>query len=286
MELNLLKGKPVADSICADIASRVTRLNASGVFPCLAIVRTGNKPDDIYYEQSAMKRMNSVGIQVKSIVLDDNISQSLLEKHVSDLSADKDVHGILLLMPLPKHINEKNVRTCICPQKDIDGLTEKSMLGLYEGTATGFAPCTPSAVMELLEYNNIDLCGKNVAIVGRSLVVGKPLSMLMLNKNATVTICHSKTKELKAVCRSADIVVAAVGRAKMLTAEYINEGAIVIDVGINQDENGNMCGDADFDSVCTKAGAVTPVPGGIGSITTSVLAKHVIIAAENTLMKG
>lgn len=285
MELNLLKGKPVADSICADIVERVKKLNTSGVAVCLAIVRAGNKPDDIYYEQSAIKRMNSVGIKVKSVVLDNDISQALIEKQVSDLSEDENVHGILLLMPLPKHINEKSVRTCICPQKDIDGLTEKSMLGLYEGIDTGFAPCTPSAVMELLEYNNIDLCGKNVVIVGRSLVVGKPLSMLMLNKNATVTICHSKTNDLKAVCRSADIVVAAVGRAKMLTAEYIAEGAVVIDVGINQDGNGNMCGDADFESVCKKAGAVTPVPGGIGSITTSVLAKHVVIAAENTLVK-
>ena len=169
------------------------------------------------------------------------------------------------------------------PEKDIDGLTDINMAKLYSGDKSGFAPCTPSAVMELLEYNNIDVSGKNVVIVGRSLVVGKPLAMLMLAKNATVTVCHSKTADLKTVCKTADILVAAVGRAKMITADYISEGAVVVDVGINQDENGNMCGDVDFESILPAAGAVTPVPGGVGSITTSVLAKHIVEAVKMNL---
>lgn len=284
MESKLLKGKPVADKLCEDIAKRVLVLNRKSVFPTLAIVRVGNKPDDIYYEKSAIKRMDSVGIKVKNMVFDKDISQSELEKAVSDLSCDNTVNGILILMPLPKHLNEKNIKDCICPAKDIDGLTDKSMLGLYAGTNTGFAPCTPSAVMELLEYNNIDLCGKNVVILGRSLVVGKPLSMLMLNKNATVTICHSKTKNVKEICRHADILVAAIGKAKTVTDEYIDDGTIVIDVGINQDENGNMCGDVDFEKVASKAYSITPVPGGIGGITTAVLAKNVVISAEKADM--
>lgn len=280
MESKLLKGKPVMDNLCEDVAKRVLLLNRKSVFPTLAIVRAGNKPDDIYYEKSAIKRMESVGIKVRSIVFDENVSQSELENSVSDLSSDNAVDGILILMPLPKHINEKNIKARICPAKDIDGLTDKSMLGLYTGTNTGFAPCTPSAVMELLEYNNIDLCGKNVVILGRSLVVGKPLSMLMLNKNATVTICHSKTKNVKEICRHADILVAAIGKAKTVTDEYIGDDTIVVDVGINQDENGNMCGDVDFEKVAPKANSITPVPGGIGGITTAVLAKHVVISAE------
>lgn len=282
MESKLLKGKPVADKICEDITQRVRNLNKKSVFPTLAIVRVDNKPDDIYYESSAIKRMNSVGIKVESLVFDGNISQSELEEQVRNLSDDRSINGILILMPLPNHLNEKNIKACITPQKDIDGLTDKCMLGLYDGTNAGFAPCTPGAVMELLEYNGIDVCGKNVVILGRSPVVGKPLSMLMLNKNATVTICHSKTKNIKEVCRRADILVAAIGKAKTVTGEYISKNAVVIDVGINQDENGNMCGDVDFDTVNGLASAITPVPGGIGGITTAVLAKHVVISAENT----
>ncbi|MBE5818877.1 MAG: bifunctional 5,10-methylenetetrahydrofolate dehydrogenase/5,10-methenyltetrahydrofolate cyclohydrolase [Clostridiales bacterium] len=280
METVLLKGKPVADNICASIVGEIERLKADSVEPCLAIVRVGQKPDDIYYESGATKRMQSVGIKVKSVVLDAEVSQSELEDAVSALSNDASVHGILLLMPLPRHIDEKRIKSLICPEKDIDGLTDGSMVGLYAGTGEGFAPCTPSAVMELLDFNCIDVCGKNVVIVGRSLVVGKPQAMLMLEKNATVTVCHSKTKDLKSVCRGADILVAAVGRARMINKDHVKNGAVVVDVGINQDENGAMCGDVDTESVMGIASKVTPVPGGVGSITTSVLAKHVVEAAK------
>lgn len=279
--MDVLKGKPVADAICEKIREDVSALESKGINPGLAIVRVGEKPDDIYYESSAIKKMESVGIRVASVVLNEKISESALIMKIHELNIDDGVNGILLLMPLPKHINGENVKKAILPEKDIDGLTNENMVKLYAGDNSGFAPCTPSAVMELLEYNNIDVSGKNVVIVGRSLVVGKPLAMLMLAKNATVTVCHSKTKDLKAVCRSADILVAAVGRAKMITADYVSPGAVVVDVGINQDENGNMCGDVDFESVCGVASAVTPVPGGIGGITTSVLAKHTVLAAKS-----
>ena len=280
METVLLKGKPVADNICGSLAEEITKLKADGISPCLAIVRVGEKPDDIYYESGAIKRMQSVGILTKSVVLGADVCQSELEDAVSALSNDTSVHGILLLMPLPRHIDEKKIKSLICPKKDIDGLTDGSMVGLYAGTGNGFAPCTPSAVMELLDFNGIDVCGKNVVIIGRSLVVGKPQAMLMLEKNATVTVCHSKTKDLKSVCKSADVLVAAVGRARMVNADYVGEGAVVVDVGINQDENGVMCGDVDTESVMGIASAVTPVPAGVGSITTSVLAKHVVEAAK------
>ncbi len=275
-----LLGRPVAEAMCADIKERVVRLSEKGITPGIAIVRVGNKPDDIYYQNSAVKRAESVGINTFSAQLDENVTQAEVEAKVIELNADKNVHGILLLMPLPRHIDSQAVIKCISPEKDADGLTDGNMLKLYKGERGGYAPCTPSAVMELLEYNGIDVCGKNVVIVGRSMVVGKPLSMLMLAKNATVTVCHSKTADLKGVCRQADILVAAVGRAKMITADYIKEGAIVVDVGINEDENGNMCGDVDFESVATVAAALTPVPGGVGGITTCVLAKHVTETAE------
>ncbi len=278
--MELLKGKPTADAICEKLKSEIEELAKKEIEPGLAIVRVGEKPDDIYYESSAIKRMESIGIHVASIVLKEDVSEEALIMKINELNYDDGVNGILLLMPLPKHINAENVKRTMLPEKDIDGLTDINMAKLYSGDKSGFAPCTPSAVMELLEHNKIDVSGKNVVIVGRSLVVGKPLAMLMLAKNATVTVCHSKTADLKTVCKTADILVAAVGRAKMITADYVSKGAIVVDVGINQDENGNMCGDVDFESVSAVASAVTPVPGGVGSITTSVLAKHTVAAAK------
>lgn len=280
--MTVLKGKAVADDICAKITEDIAELQKDNITPGLAIVRVGEKPDDIYYQSSAEKRMESVGIRVASIVLKANISEEALITKITELNLDDEIHGILLLMPLPKHIDGERVKRAIAPEKDIDGLTSENMCKLYAGDKDGFAPCTPSAVMELLEHYGIDVAGKNVVILGRSLVVGKPLAMLMLAKNATVTICHSKTKELESVCRQADILVAAVGRAKMVTADYVTENTVVIDVGISQDENGNMCGDVDYASVSETASAVTPVPGGIGSITTSVLAKHTVTAAQKT----
>lgn len=273
--MTVLKGKPVADAICVEITEKTESLKAEGKTLTLAIVRVGTKPDDIYYEAGATKRMKSVGIDVKNVILDENISEEELIDEIEKLNADNGITGVLLLMPLPKHINGDRVKNVLLPEKDIDGLTNVNMAKLYAGDKTGFAPCTPSAVMELLHFYGIDVAGKNVVIVGRSLVVGKPLAMLMLGENATVTVCHSRSKDLKEITKRADILVAAVGRAKMIKKDYVSEGTIVIDVGINNDENGNMCGDVDYEDIEDTASAATPVPGGIGSITTSILAKHI-----------
>lgn len=271
-----LKGKPVADKICEDVKQKVEELKAQGKTACLATVRVGKKPEDIYYEQAAIKRMKSVGIETKKLVFDDRISEDELIEEIKKLNDDEAVSGILLFMPLPKHIDGDKVRNTIATLKDVDGLTDENALKIYKNDRTGFAPCTPSAVMNLLRFYGIDIQGKNAVIIGRSMVVGKPLSMLMLRDNATVTICHTKTKDIASVCRNADILVASAGSAKIVKADFVKKNAVVIDVGINEDENGNMCGDVDFDDVRDVAKAVTPVPGGIGSITTSILAKHVV----------
>ncbi len=273
--MTVLKGKPVADGISAEVKAKTESLSAQGKTLTLAIVRVGTKPDDIYYEAGATKRMKSVGIDVRNVILDEKISEEDLIEEIKKLNEDEKITGVLLLMPLPKNIDGEKVKNVLLPEKDIDGLTNVNMAKLYAGDRTGFAPCTPSAVMELLRFYGIDVSGKNVVIVGRSLVVGKPLSMLMLAENATVTVCHSKSKNIREITKRADILVAAVGRAKMINKDYVSEGTIVIDVGINNDENGNMCGDVDFDDIDGTALAATPVPGGIGSITTSILAKHI-----------
>lgn len=271
-----LRGKPVADKICEDVRKRVEELKAVGKSACLATVRVGERPDDVYYEQGATKRMKSVGIDVKNIVLDVDISEDELISEIEKLNTDTLISGILLFMPLPKHINGDRVRNIIAPEKDVDGLTDENALKIYKGDKTGFAPCTPSAVVELLKFYGIEIKGKNAVIIGRSMVVGKPLAMLMLGENATVTTCHTKTTDMPSVCRGADILIASAGVAKLVGKEYIGKNTVVIDVGINEDENGNMCGDVDFDAVKDIAVAITPVPGGVGSITTSILAKHVI----------
>jgi len=276
----LMKGLDVANSMKVKIMSDVERLKKDGIDPCLAIIRLGARPDDLAYERGAIKRCESLGISCKVIELPENISQDDLIKRMQETNNDSSVHGILLFRPLPAHINEKVIKHVISPDKDIDCLNPVNVAKVFEGDETGFAPCTPAAVMEMLEHNNIDVTGKRVVVIGRSLVVGKPLSMLLLKKNATVTICHTKTKNIEEICRSAEILIAAAGKAKMVTDKYVSPGQIIIDVGINLDNEGNLCGDVDFASVEKIAGYITPVPGGVGTVTTSVLAKHVVKAAE------
>lgn len=278
--MTTLTGKSTSESLCRDASEKAAALKAQGIQPCLAIVRVGEKPDDIYYETSACKRMDSVGISVRQIHLEEDATTEELILEIERLNADSHVHGILLLMPLPKHIDADAVKASLSPLKDVDCLTAENMAKIYADDSSGFAPCTPSAVIELLRCNDIDLRGKNVTVIGRSMVVGKPLAMLLLSKNATVTICHSRTKDLPEVCRQADILIAAVGRARMVNAKFVKPGAVVIDVGINVDEKGKMCGDVDFDAVSEIAEAVTPVPGGVGGITTAVLAQNVLKAAQ------
>lgn len=276
----LIKGKPVADKITEDLKLEVEKLNSKGISPKLQIIRVGAREDDLSYERGALKRMASCGIltDVKELPLD--ISQDDFIKEIKSSNDDKTVHGILIFRPLPKQLDENVIKYVIDPKKDIDCFSPVNVAKLTEGDKSGYAPCTPSAVMEMLKFYNVELTGKNVVVLGRSMVVGKPQALLMLQENATVTVCHSKTKEIAKIAASADIVVAAIGKAKMVGKEFIKDGAVVIDVGINVDEAGNLCGDVNTDECLEIASLITPVPAGVGSVTTSVLAKHVVQSAS------
>ncbi len=242
---------------------------------CLGIVRV----DDLAYERGATKRMESVGIAYEIMELPEDIVQEEFEKRFQDMNNNSEIDGILLFRPLPRHLDEEPIKAMINPRKDIDCLSSENIAKVFSGDTTGHAPCTPEAVVEMLDYYKIDLTGKRVTVIGRSMVVGKPLSMMLLKKNATITICHTKTHNMVQACRDADIVIAAAGKAKMVTKELVGSGAIVIDVGINVDEDGKLCGDVAFDEVQDKAAYITPVPKGVGSVTSSVLAKHVVKSA-------
>jgi len=249
------------------------------VSPTLAIVRVGERPDDVSYERGVMRSSENIGVAVKNVVLPADISLEEFKGELERLNQDGEVHGILIFRPMPAHLPESIIKHLIKPEKDVDCFSPVNMAKIFEGDKTGFYPCTPAAVMEILDYYKLDIAGKNVGIIGRSLVVGKPQAMLMLDRNATVTICHAKTVDLPGVTSKCDIVVAAVGRAKMVKSSYVKEGATVIDVGINMDEQGKLCGDVDFEDVCERTEWITPVPGGVGAVTNNVLLKHVIRAA-------
>lgn len=279
----LMLGTEVAKAMKEALTLKTERLKEQGTVPCLAIVRVGERPDDISYERGAKKKMEGIGIECRSIVLEEAISMARFEEVIRGLNTEADVHGILLLRPLPKHLDEKQVKTWMDPEKDMDCMCDSNILKVFAGEKTDYAPCTAEAVMEMLNYYQIPLAGKQVAIIGRSMVIGKPLAMLMLHAHATVTMCHSRSEEMDAICRNADILVAAAGKAKMVKAKMVKEGAVVVDVGINMDENGKLCGDVDFEDVETKVSAISPVPKGVGSITTSVLAKHVLLATEKSI---
>lgn len=275
----LIKGGECAKSIRKEIEQNCLALKAEGVAPKLAILRVGQREDDIAYERSAMKKAEQVGIEVRHVVLEEQSSTAQCLQAVQALNDDPSVHGILLFRPLPRHIEEERVVESLLSEKDIDGMTRQNLAKVFVDDQTGFAPCTAEAVVRLLAYEKIELQGKNIAVIGRSLVVGKPLSMLLLHKNATVTLCHSKTAHLPEVCANADILVAAVGRAKMVNRHYVKPGAVVVDVGINVDETGALCGDVDTQDV-EKTAAVTPVPGGLGGVTSWLLLEHVVRAAQ------
>ena len=277
--MSLIKGGECAKSIRKDIEQNCQALKAEGIAPKLAILRVGRREDDIAYERSAMKKAEQVGIEVHHVVLEEQSSTAQCLQAVQALNDDPSVHGILLFRPLPRLIDEERVVESLLPEKDIDGMTRQNLAKVFVDDQTGFAPCTAEAVVRLLTYEKIELQGKNIAVIGRSLVVGKPLSMLLLHKNATVTLCHSKTAHLPEVCANADILVAAVGRAKMVNRHYVKPGAVVVDVGINVDETGALCGDVDTQDV-EKTAAVTPVPGGLGGVTSWLLLEHVVRAAQ------
>lgn len=276
----LLLGKPVIDAVRADLKERIEALDARGATPGLAIVRVGARPDDLAYERTALKRAAALGIVTRTITLPDSASQQELLDVVGWVNADPAIHGCLLFRPLPPHLDEEAVCDALDPAKDVDGIGRGALASVFTGRGPGFAPCTAAACLEMLDAYGIDLAGKRVAVVGRSLVVGRPVAMLMLERHATVTTCHSRTDDLPSTIRHANVVVLATGRAKAYGRDYFHPGQVVLDVGINVDENGDLCGDADFDAVEPIVDAITPVPRGIGGVTTSVLLKHVVEAAE------
>lgn len=272
-----LRGKKVSDGIKEYVSKELETLS---FVPKLAIVRVGENPDDMSYERGATKKLKSFGLDVASYVFPQDISDEDFKKAFKDINEDDEVTGILLLRPLPRTINEKDIENMIDPKKDLDGISPINIAKVFAGDTTGFSPCTAEAVIEVLKAYDIELTGKRVTVVGRSMVVGKPVSMLLLKENATVTMTHTRTVDLKKTCSDAEIVITAAGRAKMLNSDYCGQDAVMIDVGINVDENGKLCGDVDYATLDGKASAATPVPGGVGTVTTAVLAKHLIQAAK------
>jgi len=280
-----LAGKPVVESLRENIKARVSVLGEKQITPTLLLIRVGEREDDIWYERSILKNCDLLGIQCRVRELPVTVSMDELKQVFLEENHNPNVHGIMIFRPLPEQLDPEVVRNLIYPAKDIDCMSPVNLEKVFEGNSNGFAPCTPKAVIELLKHYEVPLQGANVAVAGRSLVVGKPLAMLLLDEHATVTICHSRTKDMPSVTGKADIVVAAIGKAKFMTEEYFSEGQIVVDVGINDDGNGKIVGDVDYEPVFEKVKAVTPATGGIGLITTTILLNHVIQACEN-LTKG
>ncbi|NEZ46895.1 bifunctional 5,10-methylenetetrahydrofolate dehydrogenase/5,10-methenyltetrahydrofolate cyclohydrolase [Clostridium niameyense] len=276
----ILYGKDIALNIKNNIRLKVQKLNKKHITPMLAIVRIGNKEDDISYEKSIMKNCTSLGIDTNVYELEDNVPQRDVLSLIQKLNKDRKINGILVFRPFPEHLDQDVINSSIELSKDVDCMNPLNLEKIFEGKLNGFIPCTSEAAIETLKYYNIELRGSNIVIINRSMVVGKPLSMMLLSEDATVTIAHSKTKNLSSITKNADIVITAIGRAKMLGEEYFNENSIVVDVSINVDEEGNLCGDVDFDNVNTKLKAITPVPRGIGAVTTSLLLKHIVDASE------
>lgn len=275
----LLKGKEPVAAMKERLTAQVARLEQAGVRPKMTIVRCGARPDDLSYEAGAIKRFHGLGIEVEVKELPVDIDQQAFVQQIQALNQDDAVHGVLIFRPLPRQLDESVLKYALSPEKDMDAMNPDNLAKVFSADPSGYPPCTPEAVMELLAHYQVELAGKNVVILGRSMVVGKPLAMMMLAKNATVTICHSKTQNLPAIARQADILVACVGKAKMVTAEYLSPGQVVVDVGINVDEDGKLCGDVDFQAAEPIVARITPAPGGVGTVTTSCLAAHVLRAA-------
>lgn len=278
-----LLGKEVTASLNERIKAQVAELQAKGVNPTLGIIRVGENPSDISYEKGATKRCETLGVACEKILLPEDVSQDELLAVIDKVNKDDKIHGVLLFRPLPKHLNQAVIENALDPAKDVDCMTDGSMSGVFTGKKVGFPPCTPQACMEILDHYGIDCTGKKAVVIGRSLVVGKPAAMMLIKKNATVTVCHTRTLDMPSVAREADIIIVAAGRAGVVGAEYVKPGQVVIDVGINMNAEGKLCGDVDYAAVEPIVEAITPVPGGVGSVTTSVLVGHVVEAAARTL---
>ena len=280
----ILKGAPVTKALNEKISAEVAELKEKGVEPTLAIFRVGERADDISYEKGAMKRCDQVGVKVKNVVLPADVDADTFFATLTELNEDDAVHGILMFRPLPKQIDGEKARQMMNPAKDIDGCTDGSLAGVFTNTKVGFAPCTAQAAIEILDYYGIDCKGKRAAVIGRSLVVGRPVSMMLMHKNATVTTCHTRTVDMPSVTKEAEILIVCSGQMENIGAEYLREGQVVVDVGIGwNEEKGKLCGDVKFEEAEPIVSAITPVPGGVGTVTTSVLVSHVVEAAERTL---
>ena len=276
----ILKGAPVVTAMNRETAAQCQALIQQGVRPALAVVRVGAREDDLSYETGVIRRCEKVGVAVRRFLLPEDAPQAALEEVIARVNRDPALHGCLLFRPLPRHMDEAAVRAALCPAKDVDGVTDASLAGVFANTGAGFAPCTAQACLEILRHYQVPLSGARVTVVGRSLVVGKPAAMLLDRENATVTMCNSRTKNLPAVCREADVLVVAMGRRAAIGAECLRPGQIVVDVGIHVDAEGRLSGDVDFAAAEPVVEAITPVPGGVGTVTTSVLVRHVVEAAE------
>jgi len=282
----VLKGAPVATAITERCAAQVEELKAQGIIPTLAILRVGEREDDLSYERGAMKRCASAGVEAKNVVVPADISQDEMLNTIAMLNEDPKVHGILMFRPLPAQLDEKACCEAILPAKDVDSANMASVAATFTGSGEGYPPCTPQACIEILHHYGYELKGKNVCVFGRSLVVGKPVAMMALAENATPFICHTKTQNTAELSKQADIVIAAVGRARLYDETYFSSNQVVIDVGINWDEEqGKLCGDVNYDKVEPVVSAITPVPGGVGSVTTAVLVEHVVQAAAKVAQK-
>ena len=284
-----LLGKEVNEALVAALQTRTAALREKGVVPTLGIIRLGENPSDLSYEKGATKRAEEVGVAVKNYILPETATKEEVLAVIDEVNADASVHGVLMFRPLPKHLKNDQDEICnrLDPKKDVDSMTHMSNAGVFEGQDLGYAPCTPAACMEILDHYGIDCKGKNAVVIGRSLVVGKPAAMMLMAKNATVTICHTRTVNTAEICKNADIIVTAAGVLNSLTKDFVKEGQVVIDVSMNWNPEkitskgkGGMSGDAIFDEVEPIVDAITPVPGGVGAVTTSVLMKHVVEAAE------
>ena len=278
-----LTGKPAGDAINESLKPVIANLKSNGIVPTLAVVRVGAREDDLAYERGLLKKFASMECDVKVVELPEDVTQEELDNTVAGLDADLTIHGILMFRPLPKHLTDKNVVASISAGKDVDSMGVANMANVFAGNGEGYAPCTAQAVIEMIDHYGIETKGKKVTVVGRSLVIGKPVALMLIKKNATVTVCHTKTADLKAECLAADIIVAAAGCAKMITADYVRPGQIVIDVGMNVDEEGKLCGDVDYAAVSQIVEAATPVPRGVGSVTTSVLLKNTVTNAARLI---
>ena len=284
-----LLGKEVNEALVASLQERTAALKEKGVTATLGIIRLGENPSDLSYEKGATKRAEEVGVAVKNYILPETATKEEVLAVIDQVNADDSVHGVLMFRPLPKHLKADQDEICnrLAPKKDVDSMTHMSNAGVFEGQPLGYAPCTPSACMEILDHYGIDCKGKNAVVIGRSLVVGKPAAMMLMAKNATVTMCHTKSVNTAEICKNADIIISAAGVLNSLTADYVRPGQVVIDVSMNWNPEkitakgkGGMSGDCVFEEVEPIVEAITPVPGGVGAVTTSVLMKHVVEAAE------